>query len=167
MAYGGLPGQTPLARNRVFELSPRRRKSCSHNKKALRRSRRRAHFRETSGRLDLNQRLPAPKAGALARLSYAPASSLRPRAPRARDAAIRRKRFCRVNVGRPRGITRPRRTVQPAQPKSQVSASASRSRSQAIVVFTPCSYDMVDFQPSSLRAFSALKKQRRPMSQTA
>gem|GEM_PF-4478660 len=57
--------------------------------------------------------------------------------------------------------------VPPQASIRDLQAFASCSRSHAMVFFTPSSYDTVDCQPSSRRAFSALKKQRRPMSHTA
>jgi hypothetical protein len=44
-----------------------------------------------------------------------------------------------------------------AWPRQPVRPAASCSRSQAMVFFTPSSYETVDFHPSSRRAFSALK----------
>jgi hypothetical protein len=56
----------------LFEPRFERRKSSPDKEKAVRHFRRTARFEEKSGRHDLNVRLPAPKAGALAKLSYAP-----------------------------------------------------------------------------------------------
>ena len=72
MGYSGLCGEASNPRYRLFELAARRRKTCPHNKKALRRSRRRARFEKQSGRQDLNLRPLAPHASALASLRHAP-----------------------------------------------------------------------------------------------
>ncbi len=55
-----------------FAPHVRQHKSCFANEKALRPVGQRACFESESGRHDLNVRPPAPKAGALAKLSYAP-----------------------------------------------------------------------------------------------
>src|SRR5579872_1373387 len=60
MAYRRLRCEASNPRNRLFELPTRWRNSCPHNKKALRRSRRRAFCLVESGRRDLNPRSLAP-----------------------------------------------------------------------------------------------------------
>ena len=67
-----LQGSSPHPGFDLFEPANDRRNSGHHEEKDVRLFRRTARFEEKSGRHDLNVRPPAPKAGALAKLSYAP-----------------------------------------------------------------------------------------------